>query len=172
MLQPLSGKLYVAFCNKWTFIAFFLVFELGSLLCGVAASSAMLIVGRAVAGMGTAGLQIGAFTIIAAAVPIHRRPMLLGICQGIAQLGIVFGPLVGGALTQYTTWRWCFYLNLPPGAVVLCLLVFTRVPDAHAKPAPLAVVKDIHRKLDLFGFALFAPAIIMLLLAMQWGGNQ
>lgn len=65
-----------------------------------------------------------------------------------------------------------FYINLPPAAVVLVLLVFTRVPDAHEKPKPLAVLKDLHNKLDLVGFVLFAPAIIMLLLAMQWGGNQ
>ena len=63
----------------------------------------MLIVGRAIQGMGTAGLQNGAFTIIAAAVPLAKRPALVGICQGVAQLGGVIGPLVGGALTQYTT---------------------------------------------------------------------
>jgi len=93
--------------RHYRFIMFFFIFELGSLLCGVANSSKMLIVGRAVAGMGTAGLQNGAFTIIAACVPLHKRPALLGLCQGIAQLGVVFGPLIGGALTQYTTWRWC-----------------------------------------------------------------
>lgn len=102
-LQPLTGKFYVNFSNKWTFITFFGLFELGSLLCGVSTSSKMLIVGRAVQGMGTAGLQNGAFTIIAAAVPLSQRPALVGICQGIAQLGGVIGPLIGGALTQYTT---------------------------------------------------------------------
>lgn len=53
--------------------------------------------------MGTAGLQNGAFTIISAAVPLVKRPGLIGLCQGISQLGAVVGPLVGGALTQYTT---------------------------------------------------------------------
>jgi len=64
----------------------------------------MLIVGRAIQGMGTAGLQNGAFTIISAAVPLVQRPGLIGACQGISQLGAVIGPLVGGALTQYTTY--------------------------------------------------------------------
>ncbi|KAK3068902.1 hypothetical protein LTR53_013180 [Teratosphaeriaceae sp. CCFEE 6253] len=171
VLQPLAGKIYVNFRNKWTFIGFFAVFEFGSLLCGVATSSTMLIIGRAVAGMGTAGLQNGAFTIIAACVPIHKRPAFLGICQGFAQLGLVFGPLIGGALTQYTTWRWCFYINLPIGGVAGAILVFTKIPDAHSKPPPMEVVRNLHRKLDLVGFVLFAPAIIMLLLALQWGGN-
>ncbi|KAK3634410.1 hypothetical protein LTR56_015289 [Elasticomyces elasticus] len=172
VLQPLAGKTYVYFSNKWTFISFFAVFEIGSLLCGVATSSKMLIVGRAIAGMGTAGLQNGAMTIISACVPLHKRPALLGICQGFAQLGLVFGPLIGGALTQYTTWRWCFYINLPIGAVAGALLVFSRgVPDAHSKPPAMEVFRDLHHKLDLIGFVLLSPAIIMALLALQWGGN-
>lgn len=132
----------------------------------------MLIVGRAVAGMGTAGLQNGAFTIISACVPLHKRPALIGVCQGVAQLGIVFGPMIGGALTQYTTWRWCFYINLPAGGVAAALLLLTRIPDAHSKGKPTEVLREIHHKLDLIGFVLFAPAVIMLLLAMQWGGNK
>ncbi|KAK3651795.1 hypothetical protein LTR22_011964 [Elasticomyces elasticus] len=189
VLQPLAGKTYVYFSNKWTFISFFAVFELGSLLCGVATSSKMLIVGRAIAGMGTAGLQNGAMTIISACVPLHKRPALLGICQGFAQLGLVFGPLIGGALTQYTTGRWsvdrsptqyncsadqfrCFYINLPIGGVAGALLVLTRgVPDAHSKPPAMEVFRDLHHKLDLIGFVLLSPAIIMALLALQWGGN-
>lgn len=102
-MQPLTGKLYVNFKNKWVFFSFFALFELGSLLCGVSTSSNMLIVGRAIQGMGTAGLQNGAFTIISAAAPLAKRPALIGMCQGIAQLGGVIGPLIGGALTQYTT---------------------------------------------------------------------
>jgi len=132
----------------------------------------MLIVSRAIAGAGTAGIQNGAFSIIAACVPVSKRPMLIGVCQGIGQLGFVFGPLIGGALTQYTTWRWCFYINLPIGGLAAVLLVLSKIPDAHKKPKPMEVLRDLHHKLDLIGFALFAPAIIMLLLAMQWGGNE
>lgn len=71
------------------------------------------------------------------------------------------------------SWRWCFYINLPPGAVVATILFFTRVPEGQVvKPNPTEVVKDLHNKLDLVGFFLFAPSCIMLLLAMQWGGNE
>lgn len=63
-----------------------------------------------------------------------------------------------------------FYINLPIGGFVAALLVFTHVPDQLPKPPPLAVLKTLPTKLDLIGFALFAPAVIQLLLALQWGG--
>jgi MFS family permease len=170
-LQPLSGKLYTHFSSKYTFITFLGVFELGSLLCGVAPSSNMLIVGRAVAGMGGSGLTNGALTIISASVPLKKRPALLGMIMSIAQLGILFGPLIGGALTQFTTWRWCFYINLPAGAAMAALLLSIRIPDRVVKEDKDAPFKQTLRKLDLLGSALFASMIIMFLLALQWGGT-
>jgi MFS family permease len=73
-LQPLSGKLYQHFSLKWTYLSFLGIFELGSLLCGAARSSTMLIVGRAVAGMGAAGLFSGALTIVSHTIPLQSRP--------------------------------------------------------------------------------------------------
>jgi predicted MFS family arabinose efflux permease len=58
-------------------MTFFAIFELGSLICGVATTSKMLIIGRAVAGMGTSGILNGAFTIIAGCVPMAKRPSML-----------------------------------------------------------------------------------------------
>ena len=70
----------LANASQWTFLCFFGIFELGSLLCGVATSSNMLIVGRAVAGIGTSGIQNGAFTIIAECVPMAKRPGMVPSC--------------------------------------------------------------------------------------------
>lgn len=73
-LQPLAGKLYTLLTLKYTFLAFLGVFEVGSALCGAARCSTMLIVGRAVAGMGGSGLTNGAITILASAAPKQQQP--------------------------------------------------------------------------------------------------
>ena len=92
--------------------------------------------------------------------------------MGIGQLGLVSGPLIGGVLTQYATWRWCFLINLPIGGLVAALLLFTHIPEQTPKPPPRQVLRELHKMLDLPGFAIFAPACVMLLLPIQWGGNQ
>lgn len=66
----------------------------------------MLIVGRAVAGMGSSGIVNGALTIVATCVPMHKRPTYTGMVIGFAQIGLVGGPLIGGAFTERITWRW------------------------------------------------------------------
>lgn len=104
---PLSGRILHHFSLKWCYLISFAVFELGSVLCGAAQSSAMLIVGRAIAGVGSAGIVSGALTVLSATVPLERRPAMLGMLMGIAQLGVICGPLVGGAFTSGYTWRWC-----------------------------------------------------------------
>ncbi|KAL5344110.1 major facilitator superfamily domain-containing protein [Aspergillus crustosus] len=171
-LQPLTGKFYTHFKSKVVFLSFFALFEVGSLVSALANSSKMLIVGRAVSGMGTSGMVNGALTIIAGAVPMHKRPAMVGIMMGLCQLGLVLGPLVGGAFTTYSTWRWCFYINLPIGALVAVLLLFTRIPEQRKKLPALTVLPTFFQTFDLIGFALFAPAAIMFLLALEYGGNE
>ncbi|KAJ4264970.1 hypothetical protein NW762_005213 [Fusarium torreyae] len=166
-LQPLTGKIYMYFNTRWIFLGLFFVFQLGCLICGVAQSSIMLIIGRAVAGIGSSGIQSGALTIIAKSVPIHRRPALIGILMGFAQLGLVSGPLIGGAFTEYS-----FYINLPIGAVCAALILAVHIPDHRRVRRDQSAIKILTTKLDLTGFVIFCPTIIMLLLALQWGGNE
>ncbi|KAL3447242.1 major facilitator superfamily domain-containing protein [Aspergillus insuetus] len=141
--------------------------------------------------MGTSGMVNGALTIIAGSVPMHKRPALIGIMMGLAQLGLVLGPLIGGVLTDKASWRWCkyhipiefgtradsccelgFYINLPIGGLVALLLVFTRVPEQRKKGRAVDVLPTFFKSFDLVGFVLFAPAAIMILLALEYGGND
>ncbi|KAH8163366.1 hypothetical protein CIB48_g4886 [Xylaria polymorpha] len=172
--QPLSGKIYSYFNVKWTFLSFFLIFEVGSVLCGAAQSSVMLIVGRAVAGIGASGILNGGYTILALIVPPSRQAALRGVLIGLSFLGLLAGPLIGGAFTSNAnaTWRWCFYINLPTGALVALFLIIIRIPDYRVAGDGKQTILERLRKLDVPGFLLFAPAVVMLILPLQWGGTR
>lgn len=172
-LQPLTGKFYTHFSTKWVFVFFLFLFEIGSFICGVSTSSIMFIIGRVVAGLGGSGLINGALTMVSGAVPVERRAFHTSLMMGIGQLGLISGPLLGGAFTQYTTWRWCFYINLPAGAIAACILVALDIPDLTKKEKfGIALIRKVIPQLDLLGFALLAPTSVMFLLALQLGGNE
>lgn len=171
VFQPLTGKVYQRLPLKMTYLVCFAVFTIGSLICGAAASSAMFIVGRAVAGLGGAGITTGALTIVATIAPTQRANELVGFVMAFSHLGIVMGPIVGGLFSEYVTWRWCFYINLPIGLVIIPALYVIRIPEQVEKEPWMYVMKTIHRQLDLVGFAMFMPFTVQLLLALQFGSN-
>ena len=171
---PITGKIYSYFNIRWSFLVFFLIFEIGSALSGAANSSDMFIVGRAVAGIGSAGLFTGMMTIVANVLPLHKRPAILGAIMGLGQLGIAGGPLIGGAFTSniHATWRWCFYLNLCLFPVITGLILLNTIPEAEVKPHWRSVLATATKSLDLVGFVLISGGVLMFLLGLQYGGNQ
>ncbi|KAJ5620185.1 efflux pump antibiotic resistance protein [Penicillium lagena] len=167
--QAAWGKIYKYFPLKISFLVSIVLFEVGSLICGVAPNSLTLIVGRAVTGIGGAGISSGAFTIIALSASPKQRPAYIGILGASYGVAAAIGPLIGGAFTSNVTWRWCFYINLPIGGVAgVIILLFYRPPP------PLLFLKDPLREkilqLDLPGTALLIGAMICYVLALQWGG--
>ncbi len=92
--QLFFGKLYMLFNVKWVLLSALFIFEVGSLVCAVAPSSTALIVGRAVAGLGSAGIFTGAFVVIAHTVALEKRPAYLGLIGGVYGVASVAGPLV------------------------------------------------------------------------------
>ena len=90
--------------------------------------------------------------------------------MGCASLGLVCGPIFGGLLTERVTWRLCFYINLPVGGITGGILAFMHIPDSKQADSHLATREQKGKRLDIPGFILFTPTIIMLLLALEWGG--
>lgn len=85
---------------KFVYLAAIFIFELGSVLCGAATSSNMLIVGRAIAGVGAAGVFSGSLIILAHSAPLRRRPLYAGLIGGVYGISSVAGPLLGGVFTD------------------------------------------------------------------------
>lgn len=156
------------FPKKIVYLIYIGIFELGSLVCALAPTSNALIVGRAISGLGASGIFAGSLIIVATVAPLHKRPLLTGMTNGTFGASQIIGPLIGGAFAQTVTWRWCFWINLPAGGVSIALIVFyLHLQKGATEMTPL---KQKILNLDLLGFTLFAGAVTMLLLALQWGG--
>ncbi|KAJ0121621.1 hypothetical protein J7T55_008787 [Diaporthe amygdali] len=169
-LQLLFGKFYTFLNIKWVFLTAIGIFELGSLICGVAQNSITFIIGRAIAGVGSAGMFSGGLLIIVKSLPLVKRPLYTGIISSMYGIASVAGPLLGGVFADKATWRWCFFINLPIGAVavITILLVF------HPPKTTLHKTESLAARINHFdpiGTIIFIPAIVCLLLALQWGGT-
>ncbi|KAK4184507.1 major facilitator superfamily domain-containing protein [Podospora australis] len=164
------GKLYNLFPVQWVFLGALAIFELGSLVSAATPTSIGLVLGRVLQGVGAGGILSGGTLIIAATVPLRRRPIFQGALGAMYAVASVAGPLMGGAFTEYVTWRLCFYINLPLGLIsAIVLILFCRkleAPERNKLP-----LRAKAKQLDPIGLAVFIPTVVCLLLAIMWGGT-
>ena len=126
------------FGRKRVFIIGMGIFIGGSALAALSPSTEVLILARAIQGVGGAIVTPLTLTILSAAVPPERRAVALGAWGGIAGLAIAIGPLVGGAIAEGLDWHWIFWLNVPIGLIVIPLAA-ARLTETYGPESQLDV---------------------------------
>ena len=159
---PLWGKLGDLHGRKIYFQIAIGLFLVGSMLCGLAHSMFTLILFRALQGVGGGGLMVGAQAVIADVVPPRERGRYSGLFGAVFGAATVLGPLLGGFIVEYWSWRWIFFVNLPFGIIAL-------VVTAIALPNSPQRIKHV---IDYAGILLLTVAATMLILFTSLGGSS
>ncbi|KAF9904277.1 hypothetical protein EC991_002881 [Linnemannia zychae] len=165
--QAIYGRFSDIFGRKTMYLTACTIFLVGSVGCGAASSMTMLILFRAVQGMGGSGL-FSLMLIIATDLfeSLEKRAKFQTVVSLAFGVSGVVGPLLGGVFVEHSSWRWCFYLNLPFGVVAFGLIaIFLDIPFERS---------NLRRKLarvDFAGVALVIAAVLCLLLPLAWGGT-
>lgn len=133
-LVLLGGTLGDHFGRRRIFAIGIALFSLASMWCGLSPTIGSLILARAVQGAGAALLVPGSLAIISASFRPEQRGKAIGTWSGFTSITSAIGPVLGGGLVQYASWRWVFFLNVPLAVVVLVIL-FWHVPESRDEEA-------------------------------------
>jgi EmrB/QacA subfamily drug resistance transporter len=161
-MAPLYGKLSDIYGRRPIVFAGILIFLAGSVLSAVAPNMLVLILGRAVQGVGGGGLFALAQTIIGDLVPPRERARYASWISATWATASIAGPLLGGAFAEHLHWSLIFWINMPLGAVAMAII------SAPLKKLP---VHARNHRIDGLGALLLIAATALLLLALNWGGS-
>ncbi|KAI1466940.1 major facilitator superfamily domain-containing protein [Daldinia caldariorum] len=145
------------------FIASYLIFIAFSIACGFAQSLVQLIACRALQGLGGSGLYSITMIILPEVAPERIKRFIGGLVGIVITMSSVLGPVLGGVLTEYTTWRWVFWINGPIGAVSTLLFYFTWPPPQYLPHFG----KRSWRELDYTGSILLIAASVLVVFPFQ-----
>ncbi|MBS1813121.1 MAG: MFS transporter [Acidobacteria bacterium] len=158
VMTPIWGKMADLIGRRPAMFGGLALFILGSALSGAAHSMGQLIAFRALQGLGAGALFPVGLTIVADLLSLERRTKTIGIFSGMWGVASLFGPLVGGYLTEHWSWRWVFYINLPFGLLAGVLIWFAYT-EQHARRTNI--------KLDYTGTITLSLAMLVLLILVE-----
>jgi len=155
------GRLADMIGRKPIFLTGLVVFILGSALSGVAPSLLLLILARLFQGIGGALIFAVNVAMITSTFPTNERGLALGLNAVVVSLGVAAGPTIGGIITQYLTWRWIFYVNVP-----ICMLVLLAAFYFYREHRPQ---REQHERFDPIGAMVLAIGLAALTLGLSFG---
>jgi EmrB/QacA subfamily drug resistance transporter len=161
IMTALAGRLGDLFGRKRVFQAAVTFFVVGSALCGIAQSMAMLVGARALQGLGGGAITVTATALIGEIIPLRDRGRYQGALGAVFGVTTVIGPLLGGYFTDHLSWRWAFYVNVPLSIVVF-FVAAAAIPSLAGRAKPV---------IDYTGILLVGLGATGLTLATSWGGT-
>ena len=161
IITALAGRLGDLFGRKRVFQAAVTLFIVGSALCGISQSMAMLVGARALQGLGGGAITVTATALIGEIIPLRDRGRYQGALGAVFGVTTVIGPLLGGYFTDHLSWRWAFYINVPVSIVVF-FVAAAAIPSLAGRAKPV---------IDYTGILLVGLGATGLTLATSWGGT-
>ncbi len=159
---PIAGKLSDLYGRKPLFLFGLAVFVGGSVLAGMSVNMPMLVVCRAMQGLGGGFLIPVATAAIADLYAPEVRAKMQGMLAVIFGVGSGVGPIIGGFITENIDWRWCFYINVPIAVVAFFLTI-------KKFPSPMVVNKPV---IDYKGITFLTIFLASLIVLFECGGNE
>ena len=158
---PLTGKLSDMYGRKWFLVAGMGIFVLGSFLSGISQSMTQLIIFRGLQGIGFGAMSALSFIIIADIFAPEDRGKYSGLMASVMGFSTIIGPTLGGYLTDALSWRWCFFIIVPVGVIIIGFFIFM---------FPRLQINEEKHRVDYSGVVVLSLAVTSLVLAMNWGG--
>ncbi|RZV39653.1 MAG: DHA2 family efflux MFS transporter permease subunit [Candidatus Acidulodesulfobacterium acidiphilum] len=158
---PLFGRLADMFGRTKMYNTGFVVFTVGSALCGIAPNANFIIFSRVLQAVGAGLLQANSVAIITQAFPSNELGKAIGLQGSVQAIAMSIGPFVGGMIIAAIGWRWIFYVNVPIGIAGTFMALFIL-------PSSKANMKK-KEKIDYFGISFFAAGLAFLVLAVNEG---
>lgn len=155
-----AGRLGDILGRKLVFMTGLTLFTLGSIACGLSSELWQLIVGRAVQGLGAAAMWPGTLALLVQAFPTNQRGKAIGLSGGIAGIGLLLGPVLGGLLAGADSWRWVFFINVPVGLLALGFCAYG-VRESRDD--------TVTRQVDWLGVTLVSLSLLLLLVGIRQG---